>query len=85
MWNQKKHGNCSITSFQGLNDLDSLQNKRKKGEKVDNFDKRGQNILVAEQAVELDDKLVFLFGEIPTLEVRSQVVYPPQPATLPTP
>lgn len=39
-------------------------------------------LLVSEQAMELDNEFVFLFCEIPTLEIRSQVVYPPEPATL---
>lgn len=34
--------------------------------------------------MEVDDEFIFMRGEIAPLEVRPQVVYPPQPATLPT-
>jgi hypothetical protein len=42
-------------------------------------------VLVPEQAVELDDGLLLLGGEVAALEVRAQVVDPPQPAALPAP
>lgn len=32
--------------------------------------------------MEFDDELVFFFGEIAALEVRSEVVDPPEPTTL---
>lgn len=32
--------------------------------------------------MEFDDELVFFFSEITALEVRSEVVDPPEPATL---
>jgi hypothetical protein len=35
--------------------------------------------------MELDDELVLLLGEITSLEVRSQVVDPSQPAAFPAP
>jgi hypothetical protein len=43
------------------------------------------SLLVAEELVELDDELVLLLGEVAALEVRAQVVDPPQPAALPAP
>jgi hypothetical protein len=42
-------------------------------------------VLVSEELVELDDELVLLLGEVAALEIRSQVVDPPQPAALPAP
>jgi hypothetical protein len=42
-------------------------------------------LLVAEDAVELDDGLVLLEGEAAALDVRAEVVGPPQPAALPAP
>jgi hypothetical protein len=42
-------------------------------------------LLVAEDAVELDDSLLLLEGEAAALDVRPQVVSPPQPAALPAP
>jgi hypothetical protein len=41
--------------------------------------------LVAEDGVEVDDEVFLLLGEGAPLQVRPQVVYPPQPAALPTP
>lgn len=41
-------------------------------------------LLVSEEAMEFDDELIFFFREIATLEIRSKVVDPPQPAALPT-
>lgn len=41
--------------------------------------------LVSEEAMELDDELILIAGELAALEVRPQVVYPPEPAALPAP
>jgi hypothetical protein len=41
-----------------------------------------RDVLVAEQAVELDDGLVLLLREVAALEVRPEVVDPPQAAAL---
>ena len=41
--------------------------------------------LVAEDGVEVDDEVLLLLREGAPLEVRPQVVYPPQPAALPAP
>jgi hypothetical protein len=43
-----------------------------------------ENSLVADDAVELEDGVVLLGGEGPALDVRAQVVGPPQPAALAT-
>lgn len=32
--------------------------------------------------MKLDDEFIFFFSEITTLEVRAEIVYPPQSATL---
>jgi len=40
---------------------------------------------VAKGGVELDDHLLLLLRDVPPLEVRPQVVDPPQPAALPAP
>jgi hypothetical protein len=40
-------------------------------------------LLVAEDAVELDDSLLLIEGEAAAFDVRPQVVSPPQPAALP--
>jgi hypothetical protein len=40
------------------------------------------NLLVSEQTMKLDDEFIFFFSEITTLEVRAEIVYPPQSATL---
>jgi hypothetical protein len=42
-------------------------------------------LLVAEDAVELDDCLLLLEGEAAALDVRPQIVSPPQPAALTAP
>lgn len=42
-------------------------------------------LLVSKDLVEVDDDLLFLFGELPSLDIRPQIVRPPQPATLPAP
>lgn len=34
--------------------------------------------------MQLDDEFIFLLREIATLEIGPKVVYPPEPATLPT-
>lgn len=39
--------------------------------------------IVAEDAVELDDGLLLLEGEAAALDLRPEVVRPPQPAALP--
>jgi hypothetical protein len=44
-----------------------------------------ENSLVADDAVELEDGVVLLGGEGPALDVRAQVVGPPQPAALAAP
>jgi hypothetical protein len=49
------------------------------------MNERKKNILVAEQLVELDDELVLFLGEVAPLQVRPQVVDPPQSAALPAP
>jgi len=41
-------------------------------------------LLVAEEAVEFDDELVFFLGEVSALEVGAQVVYPAEAAALAT-
>jgi hypothetical protein len=43
------------------------------------------NVLVAERVVQLDEGLLLLGGEVAALEVRAEVVDPPQPAALPAP
>jgi hypothetical protein len=40
---------------------------------------------VADDGVELEDRVVLLGGEVPALDVRAQVVGPPQPAALAAP
>jgi hypothetical protein len=35
--------------------------------------------------MQLNDEVLLLLGECPSLEVRPQVVYPPEPAALSTP
>ena len=40
------------------------------------------NLLVAKDAMEFDDELIFLFSEITSLEVRPQVIDPPEAAAL---
>lgn len=42
-------------------------------------------LLVAEDGVEVEDGLLLLLGELAPLDVRPQVVRPPQPAALATP
>jgi hypothetical protein len=42
----------------------------------------GANVLVAEEAVELDDELVLLLREVAALEVGPEVVDPPEAAAL---
>ena len=39
-------------------------------------------LLVTKEAMELDDELIFLFSEISPLEVRPEVVDPPEAAAL---
>jgi hypothetical protein len=46
---------------------------------------RRAGLLVAEELVELDDELVLLLGEVAALEVRAEVVDPPQAAALAAP
>jgi hypothetical protein len=43
------------------------------------------NVLVAERVVQLDESLLLLGGEVAALEVRAEVVDPPEPAALPAP
>jgi hypothetical protein len=43
------------------------------------------NVLVAERVVQLDEGLLLLGGEVAALEVRAEVVDPPQPAALSAP
>lgn len=43
-----------------------------------------QGPFIPKQTMKFDDDLIFFFSEIASLEVRSQIVYPSQPATLPT-
>jgi len=43
---------------------------------------RDLNVLVAEEAVELDDELVLLLREVAALEVGPEVVDPPEAAAL---
>ncbi|RWW34513.1 hypothetical protein GW17_00000725, partial [Ensete ventricosum] len=50
----------------------------------DGSSKEDDDILVSEQAMELDDELVFFGGKIAALEIGTQVVYPPEPAALAT-
>lgn len=45
-------------------------------------EKQKVGLLVSEQTMKLDDEFIFFFGEITTLEVRAEIVYPPQSATL---
>ena len=47
--------------------------------------KRCSAVLVAKDGVELEDGLLFLLGELPSLDVWPQVVGPSQPAALATP
>ena len=42
-------------------------------------------VLVAERVVQLDESLLLLGGEVAALEIRAEVVDPPQPAALPAP
>jgi len=42
----------------------------------------GRHVLVAEEAVQLDDEVVLVGGEVAALDVRLEVVEPPQPAAL---
>lgn len=35
--------------------------------------------------MKFDDEFVFFLGEVPALQVRSEVVYPSEPAAFPTP
>jgi len=42
-------------------------------------------LLVAKHAMEFDDEFVFFFGEIPAFEIRTKIVYPPEPATFAAP
>lgn len=41
------------------------------------------HLLVTKKAMELDDELVFFFGEVAAFEVGTEVVDPAKPATLP--
>jgi hypothetical protein len=43
---------------------------------------RNKRPLVADEGVEFDDELVFFFREASTLQIRTQVVYPSEPAAL---
>lgn len=43
-----------------------------------------QRPFVSEQTMELDDEVVFFGGKIATLEIGTEVVYPPEPAALAT-
>ena len=43
------------------------------------------DLLVAEEGVEVEDGLLLVLGELAPLDVRPQVVGPPQPAALATP
>jgi hypothetical protein len=43
---------------------------------------QGRCLLVSEQGVKLDDELVVVFGEVAALDVRAEVVHPPEPAAL---
>lgn len=45
---------------------------------------RDKRPLVTQEVVEFDYEIVFFFGEVSTLQIRTQVIYPSQPATLPT-
>jgi hypothetical protein len=47
--------------------------------------KRGVHSLVADDGVELENGIVLLGGERPALDVRAQVVGPPEPAALAAP
>ena len=40
------------------------------------------NLLVAKEAMEFDDELIFVLSEIASLEVRPQVIDPPETAAL---
>jgi hypothetical protein len=44
-----------------------------------------QSVPVAELLVEADDGVLLLLAEVAALDVRAQVVDPPEPAALPTP
>jgi hypothetical protein len=44
-----------------------------------------QRPFISKQAVKFNNDLIFFFSEIASLEVRPQIVYPPQSATLATP
>ena len=46
--------------------------------------KESKGLLVSQQTMELDDEFIFFLSEIATLEIRAQIVYPPQSATLAT-
>ena len=47
-------------------------------------EKESRGVLVSQQTMELDDEFIFFLSEIATLEIRAQIVYPPQSATLAT-
>lgn len=45
----------------------------------------GTYVPVAEHGVQLEDDGLLVRGDLPPLEVRPEVVHPPQPAALPAP
>lgn len=46
--------------------------------------KKERGLLVSEEAVEADDELILFVSEVPSLQIRPEIVYPSEPATLPT-
>lgn len=42
------------------------------------------NSLVPKQAMKLDDELIFLLSEVPSLEIRAEVIDPTETTTLST-
>lgn len=41
---------------------------------------RGDQLLVADCRMELDDQLLLLLGEVASPYIRTEIVHPPQPA-----
>lgn len=42
-------------------------------------------IPIPQHLMQIDDGLLFLPAKIPSLDIRPQIIRPPEPATLPTP
>lgn len=46
--------------------------------------KKFENLLVAKETMEFDDEFIFFFGEVATLEIRSEVIDPTETAAFAT-